>query len=231
MQTRKRAFTLIELLVVIAIIAVLAAILFPVFASARAAAKKTACVSNLRQLGYGIRMYADDWDGGMPESSHTAGLEPDRCWVFTLKPYLKNCDEVRTCPNDPKRTSRLAANGTSYLLNEYLVVPGEGEYLNLDSLPRQSETFLSFTISDRQGVSWTQDHTHSRNWFREPRALTWNRILADIQPDRHRMGAPTSPNTEGGDNYLFADTHVKYFPAAKLKGYADSFDNFALPPQ
>ena len=62
----RTGFTLIELLVVIAIIAILAAILFPVFASARAKARQTACASNLRQLGMGIRMYADDWDGGCP---------------------------------------------------------------------------------------------------------------------------------------------------------------------
>ena len=62
----KRAFTLIELLVVIAIIAILAAILFPVFSRAKEAAKQTACVSNARQIGIGVSMYVQDHDGGFP---------------------------------------------------------------------------------------------------------------------------------------------------------------------
>ena len=68
MRTRK-AFTLIELLVVIAIIAILAAILFPVFAQARNAAKKTASISNLKQLGPGTQMYNNDADACYPHST------------------------------------------------------------------------------------------------------------------------------------------------------------------
>ncbi|HEY3266155.1 MAG TPA: prepilin-type N-terminal cleavage/methylation domain-containing protein [Armatimonadota bacterium] len=66
MVRRRRGFTLIELLVVIAIIAILAAILFPVFAKARERAKSTTCLNNLKQLGIAMRMYADDNDGGYP---------------------------------------------------------------------------------------------------------------------------------------------------------------------
>ena len=62
MQGTKRAFTLIELLVVIAIIAILAAILFPVFAQAREKARQASCLSNLKQLGLGMMMYAQDFD-------------------------------------------------------------------------------------------------------------------------------------------------------------------------
>src|SRR6184192_1931973 len=63
---KRRGFTLIELLVVIAIIAILAAILFPVFAQARAKARQAACISNLKQLGLGFTMYAQDYDESFP---------------------------------------------------------------------------------------------------------------------------------------------------------------------
>ena len=66
MNAARRGFTLIELLVVIAIIAILAAILFPVFAQAREKARQTACVSNMKQIGIGVTMYAQDYDEKMP---------------------------------------------------------------------------------------------------------------------------------------------------------------------
>ena len=67
-----KAFTLIELLVVIAIIAILAAILFPVFAQAREAARQTACLSNLKQIGLGIKMYAADYDELLPMGTYNS---------------------------------------------------------------------------------------------------------------------------------------------------------------
>jgi prepilin-type N-terminal cleavage/methylation domain-containing protein/prepilin-type processing-associated H-X9-DG protein len=227
---RSRAFTLIELLVVIAIIAILAAILFPVFTSAKVAGKRTSCLSNVRQLGLGLAMYTDEHDGGMPESSHTSFSTPENCWVFVLRPYLGNTDAIRISPADPKGRQRLENHGTSYVLNEYLVVPGPDEYRNISLLPSPAKTFVVFTISDRTAPTWSQDHTHSRNWFREPRHLTYNRILQDIQPDRHRVGLPSPPHTEGSANYLFGDWHVRSIPAARIKAYADNFENFAKPP-
>jgi prepilin-type N-terminal cleavage/methylation domain-containing protein len=73
MKTDNRAFTLIELLVVIAIIAILAAILFPVFAQARAAARKTVCMSNMKEIMLGTRMYMDDYDGHFPRIQASNG--------------------------------------------------------------------------------------------------------------------------------------------------------------
>src|SRR3954454_13517364 len=84
---RARGFTLIELLVVIAIIAILAAILFPVFAQARATARKAACVSNLKQIGLAFTLYAQDYDEMLvPHWIDKTGI-PD--WKTLLDPYIK----------------------------------------------------------------------------------------------------------------------------------------------
>jgi len=85
---RSRGFTLIELLVVIAIIAILAAILFPVFAQAREKARQTSCLSNEKQIGTAVIMYAQDYDEGMPAWSSYYASSPltgsdtaDRYWM------------------------------------------------------------------------------------------------------------------------------------------------------
>lgn len=85
----KKGFTLIELLVVIAIIAILAAILFPVFAQAKEAAKKTVCVSNQKQIGLGIMMYLTDNDDVYPQSQYGIG-DTQVSWSAVVYPYIKN---------------------------------------------------------------------------------------------------------------------------------------------
>jgi prepilin-type N-terminal cleavage/methylation domain-containing protein/prepilin-type processing-associated H-X9-DG protein len=89
----KRAFTLIELLVVIAIIAILAAILFPVFAQAKASAKKSVCISNQKQIGLGIIMYGSDVDDTYPMDQwydNTTPASPQVRWQASVEPYIKN---------------------------------------------------------------------------------------------------------------------------------------------
>jgi prepilin-type N-terminal cleavage/methylation domain-containing protein/prepilin-type processing-associated H-X9-DG protein len=94
-----RAFTLIELLVVIAVIAILAGILFPVFAQARAKARQTVCASNMRQIGMAISMYRDDWGYYVPAYlGQTAWMEVDKGKKGLIDPYLKN-EGVRQCPS------------------------------------------------------------------------------------------------------------------------------------
>src|SRR3954471_7803053 len=95
----RRGFTLIELLVVIAIIAILAAILFPVFAQARAQARKASCTSNFKQQTLGIAMYLQDYDGLYPINSYTGTYlaDTDTNWGLLVQPYLKNL-QIMACP-------------------------------------------------------------------------------------------------------------------------------------
>ena len=91
-MNKVKAFTLIELLVVIAIIAILAAILFPVFAQAKAAAKKTQSISNLKQIGLGEKMYENDNDDNIPQSQYcTVKLDANSLitWLNAIYPYIK----------------------------------------------------------------------------------------------------------------------------------------------
>jgi len=101
----RRGFTLIELLVVIAIIAILAAILFPVFAKAREKARQASCLSNLKQIGLGLVSYAADYDGmlmdalmGRDLSGATAVFPPCHYWTEIIDPYVKNT-QVFKCPS------------------------------------------------------------------------------------------------------------------------------------
>ncbi len=89
-------FTLIELLVVIAIIAILAAILFPVFSQAREKARQTSCISNNKQVGLGLLMYSEDYDESLPNGIYQPGLG----WMGSCSPYMKNT-QVFHCPDDP----------------------------------------------------------------------------------------------------------------------------------
>jgi prepilin-type N-terminal cleavage/methylation domain-containing protein/prepilin-type processing-associated H-X9-DG protein len=133
------AFTLIELLVVIAIIAILAAILFPVFAQARSKARQTACLSNMKQIGTGLMMYAQDYDETLPGNDPAAGYaagwrrpmgwneppvagvaETYRNWARDVQPYIKNYG-IYKCPSAAPRSSY---NGGNPDFNNCAAAPG-----------------------------------------------------------------------------------------------------------
>jgi prepilin-type N-terminal cleavage/methylation domain-containing protein/prepilin-type processing-associated H-X9-DG protein len=121
-------FTLIELLVVIAIIAILAAILFPVFAQARESARMTSCLSNVKQLTLGWMMYAQDWDetymplvkGGATDE----GFDNNEIWTQTVQPYVKNY-QVLLCPSSSSQRWGTHFVGTNGDINnrDYRVQP------------------------------------------------------------------------------------------------------------
>jgi prepilin-type N-terminal cleavage/methylation domain-containing protein/prepilin-type processing-associated H-X9-DG protein len=151
MKKHMGGFTLIELLVVIAIIAILAAIIFPVFSTVRKRAHQTTCLSNLRQIGMATLMYAQDHDdhllwGGDPSDLHNGGWSGDNATkVATMKPqhelllpYIKNKD-IWHCPNDfgfdrsgprdgttlPAHPSSFIQYGSSYYTHTYLILLGK----------------------------------------------------------------------------------------------------------
>jgi prepilin-type N-terminal cleavage/methylation domain-containing protein/prepilin-type processing-associated H-X9-DG protein len=133
----RSGFTLIELLVVIAIIAILAAILFPVFAQAREKARSAACLSNMKQIGLGIMMYAQDYDEKMPYGYQyhwdAAGNQiPNMLewWQDLCRPYVKN-EAVYTCPSaSPHRTyTYWRPPGTpNPLIKDYIANASTGAY-------------------------------------------------------------------------------------------------------
>jgi prepilin-type N-terminal cleavage/methylation domain-containing protein/prepilin-type processing-associated H-X9-DG protein len=119
---RRKAFTLIELLVVIAIIAILAAILFPVFAQAREKARQTTCASNLRQLGLAAMMYSQDYDQryvpwyGDGTSQGAIATGRGLGWSSILLPYVKN-EQMFSCPSDGIKRTDAKAGKRSYTMN------------------------------------------------------------------------------------------------------------------
>lgn len=228
----KSAFTLIELLVVIGILAVLASLVLPVWGRAKVQALRAQCSSNLRQLGLGMILYADDHEGWLPETTHGT-VRTQRSWIFTLRPYLGDVDTVRACPADPRARERLRAGGTSYVLNEYTAVDlvdpfgrVRETYRNVYRLWRPTETITVFIGAESLPPGVTQDHTHSRNWDKG-----WVAVIADIEPNRFRTRGSDPERLNGSANYLFADGHVTAWPATAVKLRVDRGDNFARPPE
>ena len=167
----RRAFTLIELLVVIAIIAILAAILFPVFAQARDKGRQASCLSNGRQVGMAFLMYAGDYDGLLPLTTYPV---PSNSWTDQCQAYIKNRQILR-CPSDVSqnwsvpqtgRASMLDPNPpvirrSSYFMNAWMA--GSGGFGNLAATG--SPASVIYVSESLEGI--TRDHFHPFNWIKE----------------------------------------------------------------
>jgi len=224
-----RAFTLIELLVVIAIIAILAAILFPVFAQARDKARSTACLSNMKQVGTGLMMYTQDYDETLP-GNHGAQegfnlplgfMDPGspRNWAREVQPYIRNLGAF-VCPAATPRsdvppdgltsgyreTADPAGGNTNYLLN------GLTANRALADIPAPANTiylmeynFLSRTAQERP----LRVSTNAYNWA-NPASSPYT---GDYQQFNHNFYIVRH---QGGGNFTFADGHAKWLRKTKV---------------
>jgi prepilin-type N-terminal cleavage/methylation domain-containing protein/prepilin-type processing-associated H-X9-DG protein len=231
MKVRK-GFTLIELLVVIAIIAILAAILFPVFAKVREKARQTTCVSNTKQLGLAFYQYTQDYDETLPKSGQNGvtpvcGGIPDGSWVLpeaidttvstactqthlpvpngSLYTYVKSA-QVYKCPSDPQADQKTL----SYSMNSLLSGEGAAQII--------APSGCVLLVDERNDVSATILGLNNGN-FAAPivDSPTGGPSYNDVPTTRHTNGAV----------FAFADGHSKWMRPEQLK--AANFDPTANP--
>ena len=196
---RQRGFTLIELLVVIAIIAILAAILFPVFARAREKARQTSCLSNLKQLGLACQMYAQDYDERLPCLYYTSN---SMLWIGLLYPYNKSV-QIYMCPSasslDP---SGWGTAGTSWNWGGWWgSYTYNGNYYG-GAMAQAQDPSSTYILGDGCWIdSWPNPTAEAY-----PPGSGWtDRNGADTG-----MGRITIDRHNGGVNVVFMDGHSKW---------------------
>lgn len=213
---RRAGFTLIELLVVIAIIAILAAILFPVFARAKEAAKKAACTSNLRQLGTAWMLYLNDYDDRMPDRrdlklTAEGGYKPWTTWppsdprsgwlLEPLGPYKTQA--IHSCSSTEslfKTEIRVTQNGANYW------------FWRFDSIADPVQQDNGWGKSPDQLVSDLQ--AAANTFIGIPEGTADTELAVDPYFPRNNATLPDNLRGKGvhsgGRNRLFLDGHVKY---------------------
>jgi len=205
---RRVGFTLIELLVVIAIIAILAAILFPVFAKAREKARQTSCLNNLRQIALGVRMYADDCDGVMPYVQQSViwgqvGSLGLYSWLQVIQPYIKNT-QIYLCPSGPSSAiTHYSFNAAAMSLAGTIVTGVAGEY-TLDGPPTPAEAPMIFDAGT-PSPSWADASSGDADPTNE------NQIAGAESDAATNFTLPGRHND--GSNVAFVDGHCKWWGA------------------
>ncbi|HOS91872.1 MAG TPA: DUF1559 domain-containing protein [Armatimonadota bacterium] len=233
---RCRGFTLIELLVVIAIIAILAAILFPVFAKARAKARQTSCLSNLKQLANAMLQYAQDSDEGFPTHATQCsyGVTQSLQWFEQLQPYIKNT-AVFQCPSAVQMDEWMGnCYGGQFGRPNYIVHYGYNVQIQEAPFRNWGDNGVwSMASHQRPAEVGLLADCFTTRWVSSPDPQSGISVMvafanwtAGGAQDAFTCGCwPQITNLDlaiqkytrhnGGSNIAFADGHAKWFPAAK----------------
>ena len=208
-QTTKKGFTLIELLVVIAIIAILAAILFPVFARARENARRSSCSSNVKQIGLGFQQYIQDYDEKFPQVM--AGATVANGWAIQMQPYLKST-QIFQCPSETNAPDNVTPSAANY------GQAGYSDYWYNSRLSGASQARIdqvSSTILNGDGTNGSAAYAFNGFEMKNDGTLPALGTAETTAPYSRATGPGGAQGNFGerhleGINYGFADGHVKW---------------------